>query len=1084
VTPSADLALRALELFRAALELDAGERDAFLAAGCGDDAELRAEVDALVRADAAERSPLDGGLPGPGPWDGATAEAWRGNGPGEPDAPLHLPERIGGFRITGLIGRGGMGLVYAAEQDAPRRRVALKVVHPSLLSTDARRRFRREAELLGRLQHPGIAQIHAAGEDDLGSGPQPYFVMERVDGVPLLEFATSRALDVRARVELVRLVCAAVHYAHERGIVHRDLKPENVLVQADGTPKVLDFGVARAQDAEQALTTFRTDAQRVIGTLEYMSPEQAAGSSSLLDARSDVFALGVVLFQLLSGELPHDLAGRSLPAALQVVQEVEPRRLGSVDARLRGELETIVGKALAREPRLRYPTARALADDLGRYLRDEPIRARPTSAIYQLRKLARRHKSLFAGVAVAFLALVVALVVSIDRTRRAVVAEERARRESSRAAVIGAGAALEATDPLLAVELLEGVPEEHRAWEWHFLASRVDASLGSLDVGGDVLALHLDPAGEVLTTVTASGRLVRRVLDGGREVESRPLGVADLAPGSAPTLRAAAVSADGGTLVATLGTEEPRLVAWRLDDPASGRALALDARPGHTLAVDPTGCWAAWIADNRLRWCDLASGALRTSRARGAYLSARSCCALSADAVAVGSQNGVIELQRLTGASDEPIVVRTASRAPVLGLAFSPDGTRLAAAAGDGVVHLLDAGTGAELQRWQGQGGTRHAVAFSPDGAWVLSTTEDRALRVRDARTGADVATLHAASRPIRSFATAAGTTRFATFSEDGVVDRWDVARQLAARVLRAHESFVYAVDHARDGSLFLSAGWDRKLLVWEPGATRPRLTIPLRGRAYDAAFSPDGARIAATGGGKGIDLFAAATGDLLATVQGVPARGRVCWSPDGRRLLLVSELSDGVDVVDAASATVLRRLGFEDRGTTACAASPDGALFAVGHGDGSITLWDAERLVLRRRLDGHRERVHDLAFDSAGRRLASGSRDCTARVWDAVRGDELFALDAQSSPVWSVAFSPDDRRVVTGSDDGLVRVFDAADGALVARLRGHEEYVYAASFSPDGTRLTSGSGDGTVRVWDAVPLRERLDRRGTARSR
>lgn len=328
------------------------------------------------------------------------------------------PAWIGDYRVTGTLGSGGMGVVYLAEQESPRRTVALKVIR-SFGGGTAVRRFQREAQLHGRLQHPGIALVHEAGlaaERDADGKefgpPRPFFVMEYVRGEPVNSFVQSHHLDVTQRVEIMAKICDAIEHAHSRNVIHRDLKSANVLVGEDGNPKVLDFGIARAVDRDGLATTF-TAVGEVVGTLPYMSPEQVSGSAQAATPQSDIYALGVVFFEMLTGRRPLDLAGRSLPEAVRIVTTDEPTRLGSIDRALRGDLETIVGRCLEKDPRRRYQSAGALAADLRRHLEHRPIEARPASTFYQISKFTRRHRPLVVGASTAFVALLAATVVSI-----------------------------------------------------------------------------------------------------------------------------------------------------------------------------------------------------------------------------------------------------------------------------------------------------------------------------------------------------------------------------------------------------------------------------------------------------------------------------------------------------------------------------------------------------------------------------------------------------------------------------------------------------------------------------------------------
>jgi non-specific serine/threonine protein kinase/serine/threonine-protein kinase len=339
--------------------------------------------------------------------------------------------KIGRYTVTRLIGEGGMGAVYQAEQDQPRRTVALKVIKAGLAGPELLRRFAQESEALARLQHPGIAQIFDAGTADAGYGPQPYFAMEFIRGESLREYADSHRLSTRQRIEIVVKVCEAVHHAHQRGLIHRDLKPGNILVDENGQPKILDFGVARVTDSD-AQATMQTDVGQLVGTLAYMSPEQVLADPLELDIRSDVYALGVILYELLAGRLPYDI-GKNLHDALHAIREEEPSKLGTIDRGFRGDIETIATKALEKDKTRRYASSAELGADLTRYLRDEPIVAQPPTTGYQLQKFARRHKALVGGIAAVFIVLVAGVVVSSWQAVRASRAEAAALKDRDRA---------------------------------------------------------------------------------------------------------------------------------------------------------------------------------------------------------------------------------------------------------------------------------------------------------------------------------------------------------------------------------------------------------------------------------------------------------------------------------------------------------------------------------------------------------------------------------------------------------------------------------------------------------------------------
>jgi len=352
------------------------------------------------------------------------------------DAP---PDRIGRYRVLEKIGAGGMGSVYRAEQESPKREVALKVIRPGLASASILRRFEFESQALGRLQHPGIAQVYEAG---VHAGA-PYFAMELVEGVPLDRWAKQEEPSAKRRLEMVARIADAVQHAHSKGVIHRDLKPGNILVTPAGDPKILDFGVARATDSDVQVTTIQTDVGQLVGTIPYMSPEQVSGDPDAIDTRSDVYALGVIAYELLVGRLPHQMKNVMVHEAARLIIEEDPPSLSSLNRSLRGDVETIVGKALEKQKERRYASASALAADLRRYLGDEPIAARPPSAAYQLRKFARRNKPVVAGIGAAFAVLLIGVAgttwqaVKATRARDEAVAareSEQTQREAAEAA--------------------------------------------------------------------------------------------------------------------------------------------------------------------------------------------------------------------------------------------------------------------------------------------------------------------------------------------------------------------------------------------------------------------------------------------------------------------------------------------------------------------------------------------------------------------------------------------------------------------------------------------------------------------------
>jgi tetratricopeptide (TPR) repeat protein len=401
-------------IYHGALELHDAQRAEYVRSSSGGDEAVEREVLSLL-AQAAETV---GFLESP-------AMAVAAKELGAQGARAH-PSAIGRFRILRLIGEGGMGSVYEAEQDEPRRRVAIKMLRPGFATPDRLRRFQQESRALARLQHPGVAQIFESGTADAGAGPQPYFAMELVHGLPLREYSDRHGLGVREKLALLSKTCDAVNHAHQRGLIHRDLKPGNILVDEAGQPKVLDFGVARFTSGEEE-STLRTEAGQVVGTLAYMSPEQVLGDPLEVDIRSDVYSLGVILYELLSGRLPYEATKSQFAEAIRAIREESVKPLGSIGREFRGDIETIVSKALEKDKSRRYASAADLGADIQRYLSDEPIAARPPSAGYQFQKFARRHRELMAGLVAVFVVLVTGVAVATTMAVRARQAEAEVR---------------------------------------------------------------------------------------------------------------------------------------------------------------------------------------------------------------------------------------------------------------------------------------------------------------------------------------------------------------------------------------------------------------------------------------------------------------------------------------------------------------------------------------------------------------------------------------------------------------------------------------------------------------------------------
>lgn len=397
------------------LDVPPAQRRETLERACGGDQQLIDEVSSLINASENSTGVIDRRTDSFLGIDGTDAISLAG-------------QRIGRYRLESLIAEGAMAAVYVAQQTSPERKVALKILRTSLPMLDAVQRFKREAAALGRLKHPNIAQIYESGVHRIdNSAATPFLAMELVDGKPLNKYARENTLSREAKIILIIKVARAVHAAHQQAVIHRDLKPANVLVEQSGEPKVLDFGIARIVGVDEEYSTWQTTAGVLLGTPGYMSPEQAGGNQQLVDVRSDVWSLGVLLFEILTNRLPVEVKNTSIVEALKRIENTEPPPLSEVDASLRGDLETIVSTALSREKEQRYSSAEAFADDLQRVLDYEPISARAPSRWYRLKKFARRNRVGISVATVLLLSLISGAVIASIGFVRASVERDRAK---------------------------------------------------------------------------------------------------------------------------------------------------------------------------------------------------------------------------------------------------------------------------------------------------------------------------------------------------------------------------------------------------------------------------------------------------------------------------------------------------------------------------------------------------------------------------------------------------------------------------------------------------------------------------------
>ena len=407
-----------------------------------------------------------------------------------------MPVKIASFVIKGVVGAGGMGTVYLGRQDHPRRTVAVKVINPGVTNPRALKRFDFEAQMLARLQHPGIAQIYEAGTWDDGSGGVPYFAMEYIAGSKILtEYANDKKLDIRERIELIAEACEAVGYGHTKGVIHRDLKPGNILVTSDGRAKIIDFGVARSTDSDAA-ATMATGVHDIVGTLQYMAPEQCSGDVHDLDSSADVYAMAVTAYELLTGKLPYSVSGLGLAGAIKVITEDPPTPLESIDSRLKGEVSTIISKAMSKTREDRYRTASELADDLRRHLAGDAIVACPPTLMTTFRRVIRKNRGVVVGIAVIMLLLAasaIAGVYALVNSNRALQAENTALEEQAeKHAMVGELMGFYMRDTVGSLAAISASPEVRE----HFMAKNMEYLDKLLEEGkDDPVLLHVSAEG-------------------------------------------------------------------------------------------------------------------------------------------------------------------------------------------------------------------------------------------------------------------------------------------------------------------------------------------------------------------------------------------------------------------------------------------------------------------------------------------------------------------------------------------------------------------------------------------------------------
>ncbi|MCI0537275.1 MAG: serine/threonine protein kinase [Verrucomicrobiales bacterium] len=993
-----------------------------------------------------------------------------------------LPENartFGDYELIEEIGAGGMGVVWKARQRSLNRFVAVKMIRAGQLAREEDvRRFYNEAEAAARLQHAGIVAIHEIGDVE----GQHFFSMELVEGATLAQLARQTPLPPRRAAMIVERIARIIHYAHGRGVLHRDLKPSNILLEGDDQPRITDFGLAKVLESSADLS--RTSS--ILGSPAYMAPEQAKGDLSKVGHAADIYALGAILYELLTGRPPFQAA--TAMAMLQKVIDKEPLPLRVVNSAIPLELETICLKCLEKDPLRRYARAEELANELRRFLRDEPITARPVSTFEKGWRWCRRKPviaTLSASVALLLLAFVIGAPIAIYRIN-----QEKNRAEAEAAAKrvqlyvselkLAEEALTEGNLPL-ARQLLErqvparGETNDLRGWEWRYLMGkcRSDELATFCRTAYPIAAMRVAPNGKWLATADRNGNVA--LFDYAERKQIAFLSAfTQIAPqGSLFERRALAISPDSQMVAVGVGND---VALWNARTFEQGAILRGHSNYVMYLAFSPDGgLLASGGRDGTARLWKLAS---TTPDVIAVLPGTKMVCsfAFSDDGVllAFGVGEASVRLWDVSNPSaPRELPSLGGHTGTVHALDFAPGSYTLASAGGNKIV-IWELGPDyrpiAErmLRDSRGSQGILDAIGFSPDGQMLASSGSDCNLRLWDlSGANRDPVKFQGHEADVNSVAFSPDN-RLISSSHDGTVKLWDISTAWSAKPKMSHGDFIYHIGFSADSKWVASLAQSRDFKLWDTQTEKLIAKRIVSQTTGSFSLSPVTNLLAL-----GEDVIRLLEIPSMAELTNFPGNSPV-FTPDGSHLIYFHQQDRAFHYRNLV--THQEKVWRSDwTNVIRIVISPNGKNFAGtgGEHDPRIGLWSIDAFDAGIHLAPHADQVWSLDFSPNGQWLASGSWDGTNRLWDLTRPGLPFTSIAVHVPeAWAVAFSPDSRTLATSGDDSTIKLWHFPSLQQSGTLRGHTATVSVLAFSPDGRYLASG-GDGEIRLWHAPSFAE-----------